>query len=121
MFLFQKIRKCVAILMLVCWSAMLSNNIVYWHGHKLANGTIIWHAHPYQKSSSDNPFPDHSHSNSELILLDLIANLLIVLNAFVCFSFVSFVFYKRKNNIFAYAIPYFTYFSLLPARAPPCA
>ncbi len=120
MLFFQKNKKYVAILLLFCWGAILSNNFVYWHGHKLANGKIIWHAHPYKKSSSDNPFPDHSHSNSELTLLDLLSNPLVVLTAALYFSFISFVFHKKENTFFAYVIPYSVLFSLLPVRAPPC-
>lgn len=115
----KKINSFLALFLFICWVALLSNNILYWHGHHLANGKIIWHAHPYKKSSSDNPFPDHKHADWQLVLLDASTFFLIATSSFFSFAFLEKLYFEKK--IFAFKIPFVfaILFENLSYRGPP--
>jgi len=65
----------IARFLLGLYVAILTNGVVFRHAHRLADGTIITHAHPYKPSPSSQ-FPNHSHTQQELIWLDGISNAL---------------------------------------------
>jgi hypothetical protein len=59
-----------------CLALMLSilgNGVLFFHSHELANGKIITHAHPILTEEQET-LPDHGHSDTELITLDLLAD-----------------------------------------------
>ncbi len=53
--------------------SILANGVLFFHSHELANGKIITHAHPILTEEQET-FPDHGHTEQELIILDLIAH-----------------------------------------------
>lgn len=115
----KKIKGFLAMLLLICWVALLTNNFLYLHGHRLANGRTIWHAHPYKKSSSDNPFPTHNHTDWELILLDTVATFLVPVAAFFVFIFLEKLY--TKEYLYAFQSPSILAIHLanLSYRGPP--
>lgn len=71
----NNVRFGIARFLLVLYTAVLVNGVVFRHAHRLSDGTIICHAHPY-KGSPGTQFPNHSHSRDELLWLDAFANAL---------------------------------------------
>jgi hypothetical protein len=53
--------------------SILANGVLFFHTHELENGKIITHAHPIL-TEEQQELPDHGHTESELIILDLIAH-----------------------------------------------
>ncbi|WP_228527706.1 hypothetical protein [Pararhodonellum marinum] len=53
--------------------SVLANGTMFSHSHELENGQIITHAHPIL-TDNHKELPDHGHSESELILLQLISH-----------------------------------------------
>jgi hypothetical protein len=53
--------------------SVLANGVLFFHAHELANGKIITHAHPSLTEEQES-LPDHGHTETELITLDLIAD-----------------------------------------------
>lgn len=53
--------------------SVLANGVLFFHSHELANGKIITHAHPILTEEQET-LPDHGHTETELITLDLIAH-----------------------------------------------
>lgn len=53
--------------------SILTNGVLFFHSHELANGKIITHAHPILTLEQES-LPDHGHTEMELIILDLIAH-----------------------------------------------
>ncbi len=51
----------------------MANGVLFFHAHELENGRIITHAHPILTQEQEN-LPDHGHTESELLILDLIAH-----------------------------------------------
>jgi hypothetical protein len=47
--------------------------VLFFHVHELENGRIITHSHPILTEEQEN-LPDHGHTESELLILDLIAH-----------------------------------------------
>lgn len=116
---FRKTNGFLAVFLLICWVALLSNNILYWHGHCSANGKIIWHAHPYKKSSSDTSFPDHKHTDWQLVLLDASAAFLVAACPFFAFSFLEKLYFKKKFLVFNIRFVFAAHFANPSYRGPP--
>ena len=53
---------------------IIANGVLFFHAHELANGKIITHAHPILTEEQET-LPNHGHTESELIILDMIAHL----------------------------------------------
>lgn len=67
------VRKVSASLILTVLVCLLLNSIIYPHAHRLHDGQVITHAHPHQSNpENESPFENHSHSEGEFWLLDLI-------------------------------------------------
>lgn len=115
----KKIKGFLAMLLLICWAALLTNNFLYWHGHHLANGRTIWHAHPYKKSSSDNPFPNHKHADWELILLNTVATFLIPAAIFFAFALSAKLYAEKNSCAYKFSYIFATYLASLAYRGPP--
>ena len=57
---------------------MVANKALFMHTHKLANGNLISHAHPFNKSTDNQPFKTHTHSQAELLLISNLEILFLV-------------------------------------------
>jgi hypothetical protein len=53
--------------------SVIANGVLFFHAHELENGNIITHGHPILTEEQEN-LPDHGHTESELIILDIIAH-----------------------------------------------
>jgi hypothetical protein len=89
----------------------LTNTTINRHFHRLSSGYIISHAHPFSKGNAGNPFQDHHHTTSELIILDQISHtvfwiyLFILLLSSVLFTFTTkdipfFIVFKNPDLYF---------------------
>ncbi|WP_266363844.1 hypothetical protein [Tellurirhabdus rosea] len=67
-------RRLVARILLIVFSLMLVNGIVFRHAHKLPNGRVISHAHPYWPVGN-SPYQPNTHTAHELFWLDTVTNL----------------------------------------------
>ncbi len=78
---FRNLRKLVLIILIpaLCW--LFYNQVANWHYARLPNGLMIEHSHPYNKhtASSHSPIPNHSHTKSELLHLDIISHFFVLL------------------------------------------
>jgi hypothetical protein len=61
--------RIVSILLIGIAGIYMLNYTMYTHRHITADGRVITHSHPYNKDDS-KPYKSHSHSKSELLLLD---------------------------------------------------
>jgi hypothetical protein len=78
-------------LVLVAVTAMLTNQALFVHSHRLADGTTVTHAHPYQPANDSNaPFKTHHHSKIEFLAFDNISHFILV------FFMVNFALFKTK-------------------------
>jgi hypothetical protein len=70
----QRLRPLLGCILLLLWSLILLNGVVYRHTHKLKNGRIISHAHPYKSTNSKLPYQPNNHTDNELLLIDALSN-----------------------------------------------
>jgi len=68
-------RSTIARILLVLYSLMLVNGIVFRHAHKLASGRVIVHAHPYWPVGN-SPYQPSTHTSQELLWLDTLTQLI---------------------------------------------
>ncbi|RCR66484.1 hypothetical protein [Larkinella punicea] len=68
-------RRKIARVLLILFSLMMVNSVVFRHAHKLASGRIIVHAHPF-KPVGDSPYQPNTHTTNELVWLENFTNLL---------------------------------------------
>ena len=47
----------------------IANQAFYSHSHITEDGKVISHAHPFQKDSDSSPIKEHSHTQSDFLLL----------------------------------------------------
>lgn len=69
--LIRKILPSVSHAFLALILLMLANNIFFYHEHSLDNGETIRHAHPFLSEEDEQ---QRDHTESELILLDLVTH-----------------------------------------------
>lgn len=118
----RRIRQTIANSILVLFTLMLLNGIVFRHAHKLSSGKIITHAHPYKSSNSKSPFQPNDHTSNELFLLDSVTNAVFVgltlTVALASVKIIEIVFpqYFSSYVLTAYRKPFFGDFS---HRGPP--
>jgi len=67
-------RRSIARFLLMVFSLMLVNGIVFRHAHKLPSGRIIAHAHPYWPIGK-SPYQPNTHTTHELLWLDTLTHL----------------------------------------------
>jgi hypothetical protein len=68
-------RRKIARVLLILFSLMMVNSVVFRHAHKLASGRIIVHAHPF-KPVGDGPYQPNTHTSNELFWLENFTNVL---------------------------------------------
>ena len=68
-------RQRIARFLLVLFSMMVVNSIVFRHAHKLPSGRVIIHAHPYIPLGK-SPYQPNTHTSNELFWLDTVTNVL---------------------------------------------
>jgi len=76
----------VARLLLGLFLAMWLNGVVFRHAHRLSDGRLIVHAHPYWPFGK-SPILPNTHTAQEILLLDLAANMPLVVSVFFAFLF----------------------------------
>lgn len=117
--LIRKIARFLVPALLVITFCCLANNIVNQHIHTLSSGIVIKHAHPVKHGNIGNPWKDHKHTPSQLIILDHLFNIIFL----ICLSFVFiFLVHKelREYKISCFSTPKKRYlYYLLNYHAPP--
>lgn len=68
-------QRKIARMLLILFSLMMVNSIVFRHAHRLASGRIVVHAHPF-KPVGDSPYQPNTHTSAELFWLDTFTNAL---------------------------------------------
>ncbi len=85
--------------------ALFFNQSSFWHYHVLQNGLVIEHSHPYKNDKTPGtPFQNHSHSESELLLLAQITQVLtlvaILFSLFLFATKISFIPFRLPALVF---------------------
>ncbi|MBR9997462.1 MAG: hypothetical protein KFF73_00760 [Cyclobacteriaceae bacterium] len=80
------ISRIISILLIGIAGIYMLNYTMYTHRHITTDGRVIIHSHPYDKNDS-KPYKSHSHSKSELLLLDAFKILLFFTSALFLFMF----------------------------------
>ncbi len=111
-------RQTIANGILVLFTLMLINGVVFRHAHRLPNGQIISHAHPY-KPVGNSPIQPNNHTEDELFLLDAFANILFLSTVTFSFAFLA----KQTNGskaAYFYVLPsLFRFLRFYSLRGPP--
>ncbi|MBN2864282.1 MAG: hypothetical protein JXN62_14030 [Bacteroidales bacterium] len=81
----RKISRILIPLFLLVVVCFLTNTTLNQHYHKLSSGLVIKHAHPFNKENAGQPFQEHQHSSSELILLDQASHIFFRIYLFIIF------------------------------------
>lgn len=111
-------RQKIARILLIMFSLILVNSVIFRHAHKLASGRIIVHAHPFIPIG-DGPYQPNTHTTGELFWLDHFTNALydgLTPFVFVCAVLSAPVirhFLAIYPSIRTHFFPYFTH------RGPP--
>jgi hypothetical protein len=79
-------RLQTARILLGLFLAIWVNGVVFRHAHRLSDGRLIVHAHPYWPFGK-GPILPNTHTAQEILLLDLAANLPLVISSFFTFLF----------------------------------
>jgi hypothetical protein len=111
-------RLRVARLLLGLFLAMWLNGVVFRHAHRLSDGRLIVHAHPYWPFGK-GPILPNTHTAQEILLLDLAANLPVVVSSFFAFLFLL---RTRLRSVFLFTSrPFHSYsrFRCFSHRGPP--
>ncbi|MBN1388122.1 MAG: hypothetical protein JW965_06720 [Bacteroidales bacterium] len=70
----RKYRYFVLLIVVPVLLLFISNSVINRHSH-LVRGYVFYHAHPFNKEQGNNQNPLHSHTDAELIILDLISDI----------------------------------------------
>jgi hypothetical protein len=96
----------------------MANAVVNRHCHKLADGRIVWHAHPFKKNK-DGSVPFHTHTDTELIVLDALSNPVFPAAIALVFLFVLKFFLRKASFASFVGFVSFYYALLFFRRGPP--
>jgi hypothetical protein len=77
----RKIRKIILVILLPAVLLLLANSVLNRHNHFI-HGFLYSHAHPFQNSGGPEPVK-HTHTDFELLVLDLLSNLELIVG--ICF------------------------------------
>lgn len=69
----RKMARIIIPVFLIVVIFFLTNETINQHFHKLSSGQVVKHAHPFERDSTGNPFQEHHHSSSELLLLEFMS------------------------------------------------
>ena len=94
----RKISRILIPLFLVVVVCFLTNATLNQHYHKLSSGLVIKHAHPFNKESTGQPFQEHRHSSSDLILLDQASHIFFRIYLFIIFFITLFATHEIINS-----------------------
>lgn len=89
----EKKLMLASFLMIGIMIALISNQAIFLHVHKLSDGTTISHAHPYNSTKDNKPFKKHDHSNAELLILQTLDSGFII----SLFTVALFLFFGYKH------------------------
>ena len=77
---FRKNKKLITLLVLFLMIWVNYNTIFNTHIHILDDNRIVFHSHPFNKSTdADNRTTTHQHTNSQLLVIDLLTRALSLL------------------------------------------
>ncbi|MBA7529636.1 hypothetical protein ES705_21834 [subsurface metagenome] len=105
MFLIERIKKIISILILPVVMLWFFNSVNNRHYHQVPDGSLITHFHPYQKAvPNQGPVKSHNHSNAEFLFLSFFSNtiLFLALSIFCIeksLSFSKFIIYLLPTNL----------------------
>ncbi len=114
---FRRIGRIVILFLMPALILLAINSVANRHNH-LIRGYVYTHAHPFQDEGSDVPYQSHSHSGSELIILDLLSDFEVLISVLVLGLI---VFSQPKIAQHPGNIRFISFFRSLslPPRAPP--
>ncbi|GAB3886949.1 hypothetical protein [Spirosoma agri] len=108
----------LARILLGLFLAIWVNGVVFRHAHRLSDGRLIVHAHPYWPFGK-GPILPNTHTAQEILLLDLAANLPLVVSEFFAFLFLL---RSYQQSVFQFADRLYRYvsaFYCFSHRGPP--
>ena len=112
----KSVSKFVTTILFLAFLFQIVNKSVYTHAHVLADGTVIVHAHPYNATNESRSGTNHTHSENELLLLNLPG---LLFSSFVIAFGIYFRNYVERvpslNNLFLPCLAHNT----LKNKAPP--
>lgn len=111
-------RLQVARILLGLFLAIWANGVVFRHAHRLSDGRLIVHAHPYWPFGK-GPILPNTHTAQEILLLDLAANLPLVLASFFSFLFLLRYYQQTTFGLHSYSLRVSTLFFCFAHRGPP--
>ena len=79
------IRKYKYFILLIIVPVLLlfiTNSLINRHNH-LVRGYVFSHAHPFKKEPDNQQYPFHSHTDAELVILDLLSGIIHISNDIV--------------------------------------
>ncbi|MCP1385826.1 hypothetical protein [Runella salmonicolor] len=114
----SRIRQTIANGILVLFTLVLLNGIVFRHAHRLSNGQIITHAHPY-KPVGNSPIQPNNHSDQELFLLDAFAHILFLSTTELSFAFLINIAISFNPSYFYLRPSYSQFIRFYSLRGPP--
>lgn len=110
----KRFAQIVTFLTIPLLIAVMVNQSVNCHYHKLESGRVVAHAHPFSKSTDSpaSPFQKHKHSQIQLFFLSHWFNLVVlfvIVGIFIPDSIFQGIaqyipFYKRYRNVLAMGI-----------------
>ena len=115
----RKISRILIPLFLMVVVCFLTNASLNQHYHKLSSGLVIKHAHPFNKESTGQPFQEHRHSSSELILLDQASHIFFRIYLFIIFFITLFATHEIINSRFVLSCGNRDFYFLNNYHAPP--
>lgn len=103
---------------MVIW--LFVNSTINRHTHWLPDGYCLSHAHPYDKTASDPSRPvSHSHSETGLLLVNLISDPLAPVVLFFVFRSILKTLLLIPDNFMEYPEPAREYHQVYQYHAPP--
>lgn len=76
--LMRKYKHFILLITVPVLLLFMSNSIMNRHSH-LVRGYIYYHAHPFKSEPSSQNYPLHSHTDAELLVLDLLGNVELII------------------------------------------
>lgn len=117
--LWENIKKSTGTIVMIAVLLIAYNTATNGHYHITESGFILWHAHPHSDNSGHVPIKSHSHTDFELLFLQMLTNLLLAIIVFFGILFSNTI--KIAKLFSHYISPVFDNFllSFKSLRAPP--
>ena len=117
MHILRKYRKIILLLTVPVILIYLSNSLINRHNHEM-RGYIFTHSHPFKKTTDDQSPPLHTHTDAEILLLDMLSDmdillLISLLSLLIAFGLLGFLGFSINES------PLSPLYSLFLSRGPP--